>query len=195
MLMDDDFTAKRLGGPDSACNRIDFAKDAIIEASAGTGKTYTIQNIVLKLLAEKRIAGMGNLLVVTYTDKAAGELRDRIRKVLDEAGCLPADFDEAAICTIHSFCRSLLAEYAFENRVPMQTEIAASGREAVRRAILGTLRSQRYRDEREGDFAELMAAAGFDAAKLAAEAEKRFGTYYPIETIPSLYRIDDFLVA
>ena len=106
--------------------------------------------------------------------------------MLDEAGCLPADFDEAAICTIHSFCRSLLAEYAFENRVPMQTEIAASGREAVRRAILGTLRSQRYRDEREGDFAELMAAAGFDAAKLAADGAKVGGAVAEIKNLDSM---------
>ena len=108
------------------CNNIEYDKDAIIEASAGTGKTYTLQSIVLKLLVEKKIESVKNLLLVTYTEKAAGELKDRIRSVLEEADCLPPDFDEVTICTIHSFCRELLTEYAFENRVPMEVEIGGT---------------------------------------------------------------------
>ena len=47
-----------------------------IEASAGTGKTFTITGIV-KTLVEKRGINLDEILVVTYTEKAVGELRDR----------------------------------------------------------------------------------------------------------------------
>ena len=126
------------------CNNIVYTKDAIIEASAGTGKTYTLQSIVLKLLLEKTIESVKNLLLVTYTEKAAGELKDKIRTVLEEAGCLPADFDEVTICTIHSFCRSLLTEYAFENRVPMQVEIGGSDKDLIHRAVRTTLQGAEF---------------------------------------------------
>ena len=99
------------------CNNIKYDKDAIIEASAGTGKTYTLQSIVLKLLVEKKIESVKNLLLVTYTEKAAGELKDRIRSVLEEADCLPPDFDEVTICTIHSFCTPLRIAFRWRWRL------------------------------------------------------------------------------
>ncbi len=53
----------------------------LIEAAAGTGKTYTIQNLVVRFLLERRLP-IRSLLVVTFTEAAAAELRDRIRAVL-----------------------------------------------------------------------------------------------------------------
>jgi exodeoxyribonuclease V beta subunit len=53
----------------------------LIEASAGTGKTYTITTLVLRLLVEDRLR-IGQILVVTFTQAAAAELRDRIRRRL-----------------------------------------------------------------------------------------------------------------
>ena len=50
----------------------------LIEASAGTGKTYTITQLYLRLLVEKKIDS-DKILVVTFTDAATAELRDRIR--------------------------------------------------------------------------------------------------------------------
>ena len=165
--MNEDIVKERLGEPTMdnghvrfkddkyVCNRIDYDKDAIIEASAGTGKTYTLQSIVLKLLLEGTIDSVKNLLLVTYTEKAAGELKDKIRTVLEEAGCLPLDFDEVTICTIHSFCRSLLTEYAFENRVPMQTEVCGSDADMIHQAVLKALHSEEYRNQQGSDFVEL----------------------------------------
>ena len=156
------------------CNNIDYAKDTIIEASAGTGKTYTLQSIVLKLLVEKKIESVKNLLLVTYTEKAAGELKDKIRTVLEKAKRLPADFDEVTICTIHSFCRELLTEYAFENRVPMETEICASDKMLIHQAVQEALHSPQYQEDRGADFSVLMTTAGLTADKLVDEVEKRF---------------------
>lgn len=53
----------------------------LIEASAGTGKTYTIALLVLRLILEKNLS-ISQILVVTYTTAATKELKDRIRQRL-----------------------------------------------------------------------------------------------------------------
>lgn len=56
----------------------------LIEASAGTGKTFTLTGLFLRLILEKRLT-VDQILVVTFTDAATEELRGRIRKRLTEA--------------------------------------------------------------------------------------------------------------
>ena len=53
----------------------------LIEASAGTGKTYTIAGIFLRLIIEERLA-VDQILVVTFTKAATEELKERIRNKL-----------------------------------------------------------------------------------------------------------------
>ena len=183
--MSEDTIKERLGEPtmdngqirfkdeNYVCNNIDYTKDAIIEASAGTGKTYTLQSIVLKLLLEKTIDSVKNLLLVTYTEKAAGELKDKIRTVLEEVDCLPSDFDEVTICTIHSFCRSLLTEYAFENRVPMQVEIGGSDKDLIHRAVRTALQGAEFKARYGASYDAYMKTAGLTSTDdLVAAAEK-----------------------
>ena len=57
------------------------APELLIEASAGTGKTYALTTLAARLLVERRVE-IGELLVVTFTIAATGELRDRIRATL-----------------------------------------------------------------------------------------------------------------
>jgi exodeoxyribonuclease V beta subunit len=57
---------------------------SLIEASAGTGKTYTITTLFLRLLLERGLSA-GEILVVTFTKAATAELRDRIRGRLRDA--------------------------------------------------------------------------------------------------------------
>ena len=54
----------------------------IIEASAGTGKTFTIENLVVRLLIEEESISLDKILVVTFTRAATRDLRDRIRSSL-----------------------------------------------------------------------------------------------------------------
>ena len=107
----------------------------LVEAAAGTGKTWAITSIYLRLLLEHHLT-VANVLVVTYTRAATrelrGRIRERLRQALDafESGLVHddqalqaqlencgdhtqaagdlrralADFDEAAIFTIHGFC-------------------------------------------------------------------------------------------
>ena len=61
--------------------RIPLVEQSVIEASAGTGKTYSITQLYLRLLLEKRIP-LEKILVVTFTEAATAELRERIRNAI-----------------------------------------------------------------------------------------------------------------
>ncbi|HDP79940.1 MAG TPA: exodeoxyribonuclease V subunit beta, partial [Spirochaetes bacterium] len=56
----------------------------LLEASAGTGKTYTIADLYLRLILEKDLT-VDRVLVVTFTNAATGELRERLRSRLKGA--------------------------------------------------------------------------------------------------------------
>lgn len=89
-----------------------------LEASAGTGKTFTIEHIVARLVKETPIR-LNEIVVVTFTRAAARELRERIRRQLEKQGLHEAlaQFDEAQISTIHAFCQKILSLFAFEAQV------------------------------------------------------------------------------
>jgi exodeoxyribonuclease V beta subunit len=68
---------------------LDLANDAfphglVVEASAGTGKTYSVAAIVTRELALREDLRIGQILVTTFTQNAAAELRDRVRRRLVE---------------------------------------------------------------------------------------------------------------
>ena len=61
---------------------ININQHGLIEASAGTGKTYTIENLTIRIIKEKKIT-LDKILIVTFTEKATGELKKRIREKLE----------------------------------------------------------------------------------------------------------------
>ncbi|MCI6590532.1 MAG: UvrD-helicase domain-containing protein [Lentisphaeraceae bacterium] len=148
----------------------------LVAASAGTGKTYNIQNIYLRLVVELGLL-VGQIQVMTFTEAATQELRDRLRKALVDFSAFLAGhgeqlkqedraryeqlrdclregrgvtaevaskrlelavmtFDQAAISTIHGFCRRILTRFAFETRSAFGAELednkAATLTQAVR---------------------------------------------------------------
>jgi superfamily I DNA/RNA helicase len=90
-------------------------------APAGVGKTRAIAHRVLAIAREDArarerglAARLPRLVVVTYTRKAADEMRERARRELVEAGLPPVVlglFNEAFFGTIHSFCFELLRRF------------------------------------------------------------------------------------
>lgn len=84
----------------------DINKNYVIEASAGTGKTYNVVNMVKKMLSQN--VNIKDILIVTYTDKACGELKDRIRKISGDIS-----EHDLNIYTIHSFCQNTIKTYGF----------------------------------------------------------------------------------
>jgi ATP-dependent helicase/nuclease subunit A len=99
----------------------------VVEAAAGTGKTTALVDRMVRVLATGR-AEMSGLVAVTFTEKAAGELKLRLRQELEKAraaAVLPAaervalegalrSLEEAQIGTIHGFCADLLKEHPVE---------------------------------------------------------------------------------
>ncbi len=103
-----------------------------IEASAGTGKTYTIEHMVISLI-EKGFITLDQLLLVTYTDKAAGELKSRILKALKSGDRTNVNvqkaiegIDSAAIHTFHAFCQKTMADYAYDANSAFALELVES---------------------------------------------------------------------
>lgn len=136
---------------------LDYKHDAIIEASAGTGKTFALEHIVKQLVETKVIEDIRNLLLVTFTEKAAGELKERIRKILVDArtdACANAvkHLDEATICTIHSFCQELLQEYPFESGMQMTSDVVSSDRVLIERAVQSVITGAAFKEMFGNDF-------------------------------------------
>ncbi len=85
-----------------------------VSAGAGTGKTTVIVERFCRAVCERGF-DVDSILVITYTERAAGELRGRIRRRLQELERhdLARDLDAAWISTIHGFCHRLLKAHPF----------------------------------------------------------------------------------
>jgi ATP-dependent helicase/nuclease subunit A len=108
----------------------------VVEAAAGTGKTTELVGRIVRILAEGR-ASVDQIVAVTFTEKAAGELKLRLREHLDREraagddvpgrrrrldGAL-AQLEEAHVSTIHGFCADLLRERPVEAGVDPLFEV------------------------------------------------------------------------
>ncbi|MDP9000524.1 MAG: UvrD-helicase domain-containing protein [Myxococcota bacterium] len=153
---------------------IPLDRSAIIEASAGTGKTFTLEHLVVDLLLTRGVT-LDQVLVVTFTEKASNELRLRLRTKLEELGSGRGEklsdaaakeanfwaiddvakqrlelaqraFDAATITTIHAFCQRVLRENAFASG-RMFREQQVDGRDAFARAMRESLRRDITRDD------------------------------------------------
>jgi ATP-dependent exoDNAse (exonuclease V) beta subunit len=88
--------------------------EVFVSAGAGTGKTMVLVERFARAVCNEGV-DVESILVITYTEKAAGELRSRIRARLVEAGRpeLARELDGAWISTIHGFCHRLLRSHPF----------------------------------------------------------------------------------
>jgi len=140
-------------------------RHTVIEASAGTGKTFTIEHLFVELLLTHKV-NIDNILVLTYTERAAGELRSRIRSMIEkvlatepllkspggrcwEIGLQEKvhleralfSFDMAPIHTIHSFFQRVVNEHAFSSGRLFEQSLV-DGKSAFQDAFLETLRKE-----------------------------------------------------
>jgi len=98
----------------------------LIEASAGTGKTYTICALYARLIIEKD-RNVSDILVVTFTEAATEELRDRIRKMLHDfyvvySNCLKND--DHAIPTEDSLMKEIITHFPPNQKRVQRLEMA-----------------------------------------------------------------------
>ncbi len=151
----------------------------LIEASAGTGKTYALTSRYILLLVDAGLQ-VDQILVVTFTEAATAELRDRIRsRIRDVRNALTSDtldtledkalqdllrnagstsdkrkqaekrlttalvaFDEAAIFTIHGFCRRVLSEKAFSSGMDFAAEVLTNDLSILESVVADFARSR-----------------------------------------------------
>ena len=129
--------------------RSSLDESLLVEAAAGTGKTSELVTRIVNVLAAGA-ARVGEILAVTFTEKAAGELKLRLREGLEHARHAPpgappaggaaagggaaraqnvehaiAHLEEAQVSTIHGFCADLLRERPVEAGVDPRFEVLA----------------------------------------------------------------------
>ena len=152
----------------------------LIEASAGTGKTYTITHLILRLVLMG--VPVRKILVTTFSKAAADELKTRILRLLnkefrkresntkpgssaemplfDFAGTQKERFflqlavssiDEMTVSTIHGFCQKMLGEYALKTGNGFETELVPDESEYRDRLIRRFCRNRFYGGEARTD--------------------------------------------
>ena len=115
---------------------LDFRRDIIVSAGAGSGKTRVLVERFLTLFMKKPSLSLENVAAITFTDKAAAELRTRISAGLYSFMAevktpetrmrllhLQEELTRAYIGTIHSFCSRLLGEFPLEACVDAEFRI------------------------------------------------------------------------
>jgi ATP-dependent exoDNAse (exonuclease V) beta subunit len=140
--------------PARAAIRHQLDATQFVEAGAGTGKTTALVGRIVELVASGR-ARMGEIAAMTFTEAAAGELRDRIAEALERSAAgtdgddhpdahgadrlarrerarqALAEMDAAAISTLHGFARRVLAAYPFEAALPPMLDVLDEVRSTV----------------------------------------------------------------
>jgi ATP-dependent helicase/nuclease subunit A len=112
--------------------------NVLVMAGAGTGKTHTLVERCLHCLCQEQPpASLEEILVVTFTEAAAAEMRRRLREQLEEKLLAAPDeprwaeqlalFDTAHIGTLHSFCLKLVREHFHELGLDPQLAVLDAG--------------------------------------------------------------------
>ncbi|WP_129664631.1 UvrD-helicase domain-containing protein [Phytoactinopolyspora endophytica] len=154
-------------------NRIstDLSSGLFVEAGAGSGKTTVLVARIVALVASG--VPLRQIAAVTFTEKAATELRDRVRVELERAGERAAvdELDGAAIGTLHSFARRVLTEHSIEAGVPPLFEVLdeLSSRVAIDRRW-DDLQTELLQDPDAAPVLRLALAAGLKLEDLRALA-------------------------
>jgi ATP-dependent exoDNAse (exonuclease V) beta subunit len=177
--------------------RADLDDTLFVEAGAGTGKTAALVDRVVALVRSGvRMRGIG---AITFTEKAAAELRYRVRAALElhaasDARCADAldELDAAAICTLHAFAQRLLTEFPVEAGLPPRIEV----RDEIASAVAFDARWERFVDQMLDDPAHqdavvLGLAAGVKFTQLRAVAEAFAGNWDLLERVPAAPPLPD----
>jgi ATP-dependent helicase/nuclease subunit A len=148
-----------------------------VSAGAGTGKTTVIVERFCRAVCERGF-DVDSILVITYTERAAGELRGRIRRRLQELGRhdLSRDLDAAWISTIHGFCHRLLKAHPFAAGIDPRFRVLDDSQGRVLRgeafrAALEEFCASRPRVAGKGGNREVPPAAALGGAEVISEEE------------------------
>ncbi|MCP4710227.1 MAG: helicase-exonuclease AddAB subunit AddA [Planctomycetes bacterium] len=150
--------------------------DVLLTAAAGAGKTAVLAQRCIHLLTDARSpCNINELLVLTFTEAAAAQMRHRIADALNEkirtqpqnaSLCRQLNLlDQARISTIHAFCRAVLRDYFY--RLPLDPNfqmLDADQAELLKLQTAGELLEDYYAQDQTGDsatqFSRLSATCG-----------------------------------
>lgn len=137
----------------------------LVAAAAGSGKTAVlVERIIHKIIDEQM--DIDKILVVTFTNAAASEMRERIleaiyKKLEDNPENVHLQrqiilLNKASICTIHSFCLDVIHNHFYEIDLPSNFKIADTAEiDLLKQEVLDDLFEQKY-TENDKDFIELL---------------------------------------
>jgi len=158
----------------------------IYEASAGTGKTYKVEQKVVALLQEG--IPLEQILVVTFTEKAAAELLERLRiAILDARDKTLAPllldhaletYDNAQVFTIHAFCLRVLQQYPFDHAHGSRSRLVQD--EEIIKTCLRDIQRRDWPQKYREMFGTVLALADFGTGKnFETKVLKLAGSYRP----------------
>ena len=101
-------------GQEKCVNTLD--KPLAVSAGAGSGKTFTLTRRIVHALESGYLTDIDQVLAITFTSKAAGEIKSRVKGALLAGGMTEQALktDEAWISTIHGMCSRILRAHALE---------------------------------------------------------------------------------
>ncbi len=140
---------------------IEATGEVFVSAGAGTGKTSVLVERFVRAVCEEGV-DVDSILVITYTKRAAGELRTRIRGRLHELGRhdLARRLDGAWISTIHGFCNRLLKTYPLVAGLDPRFRELDEAQGAVLRSEAFEAALSEFCAERDADRLRLLATYG-----------------------------------
>ncbi len=138
----------------------------LLAAGAGSGKTSVLVERFVRAVREDGLAP-ARILAITFTDRAAGELRARVRRRLHELGEREAarDTEAAFISTFHGFCARLLRSHTLIAGLDPQFAILDEGSSARLRERAFRLALQEFVKGERSDAVDLLAAYGADRVR------------------------------
>lgn len=146
----------------------------MIEASAGTGKTYNITRIYVRLLVESKLS-VKEILVMTFTEAATEEIKDRLASFIEELllnfhtkpcdfsqalqdkhgvestynrlGIAQLELDLASIYTINGFCQRIIGRFGLSMSLPQNADLLTDFQQITLAYVTDALRALRNTPE------------------------------------------------
>ena len=157
-------------------------RNLLVSAAAGSGKTAVlVERIISMLLDEENKIDIGRLLVATFTEAAAAEMKERIREALD----MYLEHDpgneylqkqsvllyNASISTIHSFCLSVIKEHFHEIDLDPSFRIGEAGEiKLIKQDVMDKLLEEKYSSDDNKAFLDFVEKYGVGRNDKAIEA-------------------------
>jgi ATP-dependent helicase/nuclease subunit A len=146
------------------------AEPLLVSAAAGSGKTSVLVERFVRAVREDGIAS-GRILAITFTERAAGELRARVRARLLELGDREAarDTEAAFVGTFHGFCARVLRSHALAAGLDPAFEIVDEGLAGRLRELAFKAAVREFLAGERTDAVDLLAAYGLDRVRSMIE--------------------------